>query len=54
MRLLNGIASSVLFMIVFAGIACAQDRLVPLEHFCGAFWTNQTCHLQQWITIIGP
>ena len=29
MRLLNGIASSVLFMIVFAGIACAQDRLVP-------------------------
>ena len=29
MRLLNGIASSVLFMLVFAGIACAQDRLVP-------------------------
>ena len=29
MRLLNGILSGVLFMVVFAGIARAQDRLVP-------------------------
>ncbi len=29
MTLLNGIASNVLFMGVFAGIAWAQDRLVP-------------------------
>jgi hypothetical protein len=29
MRLLNGIVLCVISMVVFAGVACAQDRLVP-------------------------